>query len=380
MYIYLKYRFIQRHSTQDKLSCRQGVVLPIVYQNIEKQHGKPTPLICKRAFNRVTVICVRRGIIPDDHIAKVVEVSDRVGAGDLSLIDEIAENAQRADPEVREFVLGSEEAARQLPIVEGGAASSCSSNPLLEVAMRGLSPEERARMLAHYERLRASPADTASDYKLNLAKQRKRQALELARDKELHAIEIQALREEKNLHLEKLRRQNQEDCKQHEIRMALKSQEAHEAQQQLAQALLDSEHRRTLDQERRRSELQQAAGRGEIDADRARALAGGGEGPPPEPILSLERWLGEAGNRINGCRPGSCCSVLGRRFNEAIANGQHAKPQAHWDAERQRWRLFKHFDGPKLRELHQGIHDQRAGLGPGQQRLGTSLFSRLQQS
>jgi hypothetical protein len=345
-----------------------------LYRNIEMQHGAPTPLICKRAFNRTTVICVRRGVIPDDHVAKVVEISDRVGAGDLSLIGEIEENAQRTAPEIREFVLGTEEAARQQPAVDGGASSS---NSNLEVAMKGLSPEERATFLAHYERHHRAnpPADAVAARKIELAKQRKRNAMELEAFQEKNRMELRAMQEKNDMELEKgrvelekLRRENQEDGKRHEIRMAQRSREAHEAQRQLAQALLESEHRSALEQERRRAELQQAAERGEIDADRARVLLGSGDAPL-EPIVSLERWLGEAGNRLAGCRPGSCCGVLARRFNEAVSNDQHVKPQAHWDAERRRWRLFKRFDGPKLRELHQAIHDQRAGVGPGQQRL-----------
>jgi hypothetical protein len=86
-------------------------------------HG-PTPLICKLCFRRVTVICIKRGILPDEHIARAVQFSDRVGVGDLSLIGEIEDNARRAAPEIREFVLGAEEAARQQHGIEGSIAAA----------------------------------------------------------------------------------------------------------------------------------------------------------------------------------------------------------------------------------------------------------------
>jgi hypothetical protein len=128
-------------------------------------------------------------------------------------------------------------------------------------------------------------------------------------------------------------------------------------------------HAAELAIERRRSEVQEAASKGEIPQDWAAELLAEERRTP---ILGLERWLSRCVAAPGSCRcdaPSRCSSELARLFNEGVRSDRHVKPPAHWNAEVQRWRLFEEHDGAFLRLLHLEIHDRRNHVRPGQTRL-----------
>ena len=342
------------------LDSKDFEVIRIVMIQVSGQGQRETPFTNFAGFRLLAKLCLGKSKIAQALFDEAQTVLGRVAVGDQRLHETIDANAAASAEPAREFVLGAREAARQAHARLKAFDADAFERATLED--RSIGPEEAQLRLTKLELFR-SYQETTTKTKA-LVKRRRYCDLQVL---EQEALAKQARLEEETRAAVEAANAEQEK---HKIEQERYKAEQRKIQEQAAaelQAIREEgkaaaeererqrAHARELAAERRKREIQQAAEKGEIAAEAAEALLGAGR---LTPILRFERWIGDC---LRCPRPSVCSSRLGRLFNAAVARGEHTKPAAHWDSDRNTWKLYEEHDGRTLRELHDGLHAPPAG-------------------
>jgi hypothetical protein len=306
-------------------------------------------------YRILTKLCLRKSKIAQTIFDEAQKALGRVAVGDQRLHAEIDANAAASSEPAREFVLGAGEAKRQR------RSSAAEVDDLAKEALRddAVSLETTELRLEKVALARYIQEKAKAETKAMLAtKEAETKVVLAAKEAEYYKIQAEHDRIQAERDLAKV---------QSSLEIAKADAALRAVEDDARDAAEERERRRThtaeLEAEKRRAEIKKAAAAGAIDHEAAAAMLAEDRRTP---IPRLEAWLQRA------CRcpkPSSCSSTVSRLFNEAVAAGRHAKPRSHFDGDTQRWRLFEEQDGAALREIHQGFHDARNGITPGQTRL-----------
>jgi hypothetical protein len=331
----------------------------------------PTPMGCHVLFREIILACIHKSKIAKETGAVALDIYARFRAKDQRLHDEL-DDGPEVPAAAKAFVLGPEEAARQLeePCLKRRKTAQAAVD--LDAFERScledddLDPDVAARRLAK--------AALARQYREQAGRQiaviKRHKLADVEKYEEETRAHVETLKAETSAKVAKLVAERKKTEIEHAELAARKKEVEDKAKADEDDRMRQRLHAEELAVERRRAEVRAAASRGEILQEAAQELLAEERRTP---ISKLEAWLGKCvGIHGASCRcdaPSGCSSELGRQFNEAVRTGRHVKPQTHWNALCQKWKLFEEHDGAMLRLLHLEIHDRRSGVRPGQTRL-----------
>jgi hypothetical protein len=357
---------------------------------------KPTPMGCHVLFKEIILACLHKSKIAKETSAAALDIYARFRAKDQRLHDEL-DDGPEVPAAAKAFVLGPEEAARQLEepcskrrktaqaaVDLDAFERSCLEDDDLdpEVAARRLAKaalarqyrEQAGRQIAVIKRHKLADVEKyEEEIKAQVETLKAETAARIETSKaetSAKVAESEAKAAESGVKVAKFVAERKKTEIEHAELAARKKEVEDKAKADEDDRMRQRLHAEELAVERRRAEVRAAASRGEIAQEAAQELLAEERRTP---ISKLEAWIGKCvGIQSASCRcdaPSGCSSELGRQFNEAVRTGRHAKPQTHWNALCQKWKLFEEHDGAMLRLLHLEIHDRRSGVRSGQTRL-----------